>query len=104
MLIDQLQERAYESVKHFYDVPDVVKAGIEKLAEEAREVEMEALTGRIHEYSHTGAPIGIAVELADIVLVSVAMMRALNIDAAKVIREKLEYNERRTDWERKGAA
>lgn len=99
MNIGELQERAFQSVKRFYNVENPVKAGIEKLAEEAFEVEIEAMTGRLAEKSHTGKPIGLAYELADVVLVSVAMLRALNFDAEKIVVEKLKYNETRKDWE-----
>lgn len=75
--------------------PKVLGTKLMLITCELAEAFEEVRAGRPHHYWKDGKPEGLAVELADVVIRTLDLAAALNIDLYSVMRQKHEYNKTR---------
>ncbi len=97
LTIDQLQREAYQNaaVHGFWDgQPDIGNA-IAWIHSEISEAYSAAKTGKPNRYIENGKPEGVAIELADAIILIADLAAYLGADLQAAVEEKLAYNKNR---------
>lgn len=102
MSLNDLRDTVYEIAKAKgwwglqVDVPHLVAAKLALIHSEVSEALEEVRDGQMQTYVIEGKPMGLPIELADVIIRVLDLAGALGIDMDAAIRLKIDYNKTRT--------